>query len=261
MPEMKLIAPSGVTKVQLSNGHNAIVNGGIVSVDQQYVSEVMAMGFNPIFQPDLGFEWANKPGASGCHGARIYITDVGVGGSWWYSNGVRWRPVSHSLCLLTFNGGVNGLLFDSTLNAETDVPGSVTLPGGVIQPGDNVRFLARMVITGPGGTGNAGTGTRIAKVRLGAGILVAVNNGANGAVVNWSIDKHASILSNTTVRYAANSIFSGSSNTSGDVVNVANDFSADGVLKFTTTPVDTATAGDEAAIIVYSAAAYLECAS
>ena len=234
--------------------------GFLEPVDAQQARALTSMGGMKILEN--WYLFAEKPNAADVlPGTQIFVLDVGIGGSYWNSNGVRWRPVGHSLCLLTFNGGVNGLLFDSTLNAETDVPGSVTLPGGVIQPGDNVRFLARMVITGPGGTGNAGTGTRYAKVRLGAGVLVNVGNGANGAVVNWSIDKHASILSNTTVRYASYSIFSGSSNTSGDVVNVANDFSADGVLKFTTTPVDTATAGDEAAIIVYSAAAYLECAS
>lgn len=64
-------------------------------------------------------------------GQIFHVTDVGVGGSYWYSNGVRWRAVNGSVWLLNLASDVAHDGTTSQLKLA-----EVPLPAGLIQQGD-----------------------------------------------------------------------------------------------------------------------------
>ena len=77
------------------------------------------------------YAWANRPLATGNGGVVIYITNVGVGGSYWLSDGIRWRALGGSVVLLN-TGGASG-----TYDSKT-IPYSLGIPAGLLQAGDRI---------------------------------------------------------------------------------------------------------------------------
>jgi hypothetical protein len=99
-----------------------------------------ANGVNRIFvgSTDLGgvgqtFTWTTKPLASVLSG-QIFISDVGVGGSYWYSDGSKWRPVGGRVT-------IKNNIADITNNAAPKVVlDYATIPAGLWLDGDVIEF-------------------------------------------------------------------------------------------------------------------------
>lgn len=103
------------------------------------------------------FLWANKPAATAVPGATIYVTNFGAsgGGSYWYSDGVRWRAsgncvrVYSSIAPAATSSGTEQVLHQSSL-----------IPADGIQNGDTIRIKFS-------GQKSAGVATETMSLRIG----------------------------------------------------------------------------------------------
>ena len=84
------------------------------------------------------YTWAGKPTAAAYPGAEITITDVGVGGSRWRSNGSRWVNM-HPIVLGTLPAPVTQLASVST--AESAAVWTLTVKGGVMGVNSMIQIL------------------------------------------------------------------------------------------------------------------------
>ena len=84
------------------------------------------------------YTWAGKPSAAAYSGAEITITDVGVGGSRWRSNGTRWVNM-HTIVLGTLPAPVTQLASVST--AESAAVWTLTVKGGVMDVNSMIQAL------------------------------------------------------------------------------------------------------------------------
>ena len=89
-----------------------------------------------LYAPPPGFvpsyTWANKP-ATYPTGQPIFISNIGVNGSHWWYDSIRWRPVNGSVILKTMNTTAAGIT-----NVESQ-PFSCALPAGFLQVTDRLR--------------------------------------------------------------------------------------------------------------------------
>lgn len=99
------------------------------------------------------YTWAGKPAAASYPiGQPIFISDVGGwngtthSGSFWFSNGTLWRPVSGVLILAA---SVASVASTSTTAEQTLY--TYTLQGGVMAVGDSVRVTAKYDYNGSTG--------------------------------------------------------------------------------------------------------------
>ena len=74
--------------------------------------------------------WAARPTAASSSGMMMFVDDVGVGGSLWVSDGVRWRPDGGELCIKNLVTPI------SNSGAALTVMDSATIPAGLVQDGD-----------------------------------------------------------------------------------------------------------------------------
>lgn len=72
------------------------------------------------------------PAAAFRPGDEFYVTDVGVGGSWWYSDGVRWRAKGGSVVL----GALQAVVAHSGTTGAAEKLFGVTIPAGLVRVGD-----------------------------------------------------------------------------------------------------------------------------
>jgi len=103
--------------------------------DSNYNYYVTGYG-GKIYPDKLGnseFLWADRPAATGAGGMVIYITDVGVGGSYWVSDGVRWRVVGGSVTLINKSGTT------ATGATAYQLLMSAAIPAGLLQAGDRLQ--------------------------------------------------------------------------------------------------------------------------
>ena len=91
------------------------------------------------------YTWATKPSAASVPAGRIiFITDVGGwngtthSGSFWFSNGTLWRPVSGVLLLASTN--TRAQMANDT---SEQTMYSYTLKGGVMAVGDSIRVSGK----------------------------------------------------------------------------------------------------------------------
>ena len=97
--------------------------------------------------------WAGRPAASASTGQAIMVTDVGVNGSVWVSNGTTWLPLATPLTL--FHRFSNAQM-DGSLGAGIDVfLDGVTIPAYVLQPMSGLRIAAGYSFPGRGTGGKA----------------------------------------------------------------------------------------------------------
>lgn len=87
---------------------------------------------------DASYAWASKPNAVLYPGAEITISDVGIGGSRWRSNGTRWVNM-HPVVLGQLGNPVTRLASIST--AESSAVYTLTVPGGVMGANSLVQML------------------------------------------------------------------------------------------------------------------------
>ena len=85
------------------------------------------------------FTWASIPSAAGNTGRRVYITDIGIGGSFWFSDGARWRTVSD--CVALHNNYTDVV---SVANTTEQILDQYLFPAALIKVGDIIRVKARL---------------------------------------------------------------------------------------------------------------------
>ncbi len=94
------------------------------------MSQILSSGYA---KSKLGFNgtrnltWAQRPNAAQYANEIIYISDVGVGGSYWTSNGTYWSPLNGEVTLAQ-----SGAAIDLTGFATEQVMATYTLPGGLM---------------------------------------------------------------------------------------------------------------------------------
>ena len=81
-------------------------------------------------------------------GQIFYVTDVGVGGSYWYSTGVRWRAVNGALWL---HNPTTPVAHSGA--ATTEKLGELTIPAGLLQAGDILETHVTLDCTAGGSSG------------------------------------------------------------------------------------------------------------
>lgn len=88
--------------------------------------------------------WVGKPASlTNAYTDRIFITDVGVGGSEWYWDGSRYRAVGGSVILAARNASNS-----ATVNTTTETKLiSYLIPSGIIQGGDAIKLEAKVART------------------------------------------------------------------------------------------------------------------
>jgi len=98
---------------------------------------------------------ANRPVAAGSDGKIIYISDVGINGSHWVSNGSIWSPVGGELVVAqsAASSSVTGTVSETTL-------ATYTIPGGMVHA--NGCFEINMLYTYTNSANN-----KTIRVRLG----------------------------------------------------------------------------------------------
>jgi hypothetical protein len=123
-----------------------------------------------------GYTWATKPAASAVlTGTTIRISDVGVSGSLWTSDGTNWRPQNGSLVLWRRVGSlaapVAPNLTPTGANLSFAVPDTMNIPAGMLIPGTTrVQVMAKLRrLGGSGAVGGAG-------VRLGNSGAAGIND-------------------------------------------------------------------------------------
>lgn len=80
--------------------------------------------------------WANRPSAASVVGELIYITNVGIGGSYWISNGTYWSPLNGEVTLAQ-----SGAAVSMTGAATEQVMATYTLPGGLMSANGQIEII------------------------------------------------------------------------------------------------------------------------
>ena len=92
--------------------------------------------------------WAARPAASSAAGQCIFVPDVGVGGSVWYSIGTAWVPVANPLMLAH---RFSNAKMDGSVGSNADVLlDSCTIPAYVLGPMSGLRITAAFSFPGTG---------------------------------------------------------------------------------------------------------------
>ena len=97
--------------------------------------------------------WASRPDAASLVGQAIMVTDVGVNGSLWLSNGIRWLPLTSPMSLFHrfSNAGMDGTI---GANADAFLDGC-TIPPYVLGPSSSLRIVAAYSFPGAGTSNKA----------------------------------------------------------------------------------------------------------
>lgn len=74
--------------------------------------------------------WTARPSAATYTARTLFVTDVGIGGSYWFSDGVKWRPVGGRVTVKNLITSI------SNSGAPKIVMDFATLPAGLVSDGD-----------------------------------------------------------------------------------------------------------------------------
>jgi hypothetical protein len=97
--------------------------------------------------------WAARPAASASVGQGMWVTDIGVAGSLWYSNGKGWTPVSNPLVLAH---KFSNARMDASVGANADVLlDSHLIPAFLLGPASSLRITAAYSFPGTGSASKA----------------------------------------------------------------------------------------------------------
>lgn len=86
--------------------------------------------------------WAARPSAAANTGAMIRVTDIGIAGSLWVSDGVRWNPVGP----ITLYRNAVELVAATTVTEQ--VMAQVAIPAGLLADGAQIRTFWASVKSG-----------------------------------------------------------------------------------------------------------------
>lgn len=150
-----------------------------------------------------GVAWSALPSAAEHKGGQVYVSDIGVNGSVWRSDGTLWNPVDQIIILARASSALATPL--ATLSGVT--AGIFTLPAGqIIIPAGLLRVGSLLEVEGIFRK-NGTTATCSATIRLEAAPYLGTANGANlvqrtMANVNGGFSRNTSrnfILSSTSL--------------------------------------------------------------
>lgn len=79
--------------------------------------------------------WAARPSPITFATRTLFVTDVGIGGSYWYSDGTKWRPVGGRVTVKNLTTSI------SNSGAPRVVMDFATLPAGLVSDGDILEVL------------------------------------------------------------------------------------------------------------------------
>lgn len=79
--------------------------------------------------------WAARPNAATHLGAMIYVTDVGINGSIWISNGTVWRPTAPVVLFSDLD------VFTAATSATEQIAAQINIPAGLMADGSNLRVM------------------------------------------------------------------------------------------------------------------------
>lgn len=103
------------------------------------MSQVLNSGYA---KSKLGFNgtrnltWAQRPNAAQYQNEIIYISDIGVGGSYWTSNGTYWSPLNGEVTLAQ-----SGVTVSLTGTTSETVLATYTLPGGLMSANGQIEII------------------------------------------------------------------------------------------------------------------------
>lgn len=158
----------------------------------------------PRFYPD-GYAytgpWADRPSPAGIAGALARITDAGRYGSDWISDGSAWRPLNGHLVLAA---GATNLTTTATNPTLFGGSPSITIPGGMLLPGMQLRGMARAVRSAGGSSGSALIGMSLSGgPNIQSPIICSAGTSSTATVVIQAMGALV-VASPTTVRSATN---------------------------------------------------------
>lgn len=196
--------------------------------------------FGRLLSATPSYTWTTKPDPANSNLQTIFISDVGVGGSFWYSNGVKWRPVNGSVTL-------KNLVTPVSNNAAPKVVlDSCLLQAGLWLDGDIIRFSYLKERTG-GTSDTDATDVMIGSAAATVGVTTGLSTSAL-ATTNIQLGLVGALRkeSATTVRPVSipGSGAFGASTAANTVVTVTNMDTGNSYLQITS---DLTTAGGEIA--------------
>lgn len=103
------------------------------------MSQVLNSGYA---KSKLGFNgtrnltWAQRPNAAQYQNEIIYISDIGIGGSYWTSNGTYWSPLNGEVTLAQ-----SGAAVSLTGTTSETVLATYTLPGGLMSANGQIEII------------------------------------------------------------------------------------------------------------------------
>lgn len=121
--------------------------------------------------------WANKPDPGPASGTQIFVTDIGLYGSYWVSDGLRWNPTSEITLFKALNTTVSGevnVLRKTDSDTTESVLAQYLLPGGVMTDSSTLRIE-------PVWTFSSGSSTKTLRVRFGSSFGMNKVRGGSGA--------------------------------------------------------------------------------
>lgn len=89
------------------------------------------------------FLYNNRPSAVNLEGKIIFISDIGVGGSYWISNGTTWRAVNGKYLLDSISNPIT-----TGSSSSYSLVKSISLPANLIKDGDKIVVEAGFVKSG-----------------------------------------------------------------------------------------------------------------
>lgn len=202
-----LVIGYNITATSAGSGSISILGGSVsdgqIRIGPTYLTDVRIGKYTLNGSVNLSSTWAALPDPTTVVVGDVYrVTDVGVNGSLWYSNGSKWCSVSSSIVLIAPTPVPAGQLFDVS-TSEALFGSYCTIPAGVLKAGNKLRV--RVDFSNP----VIGSDTRSISVRM-TGTLANILTGAviNGYATSNAtnnvghLDKQCIVMDNTTIKRA-----------------------------------------------------------
>lgn len=176
MPLLKNAAGDALTTQDRLDIQAALPNTSpIVTIDGNSIPTLVAGAASQFLAPSRTLAQILALTPATYAGMVVRCTNVGRGGSHWYSDGTRWRAVGGVIDLVTTS-------LTSAGGASNFVLGEAAIPAGLWQAGDEIEMLPVAIKSGTSETATVATftgtvsGTPGVNLNLGTAAMAAANN-------------------------------------------------------------------------------------
>jgi hypothetical protein len=169
------------------------------------MSQILNSGYA---KSKLGFNgtrnltWAQRPNAAQYQNEIIYISDVGIGGSYWTSNGTYWSPLNGEVTLAQSGASVSvtGTLTETALATYT-MPGGLMSANGQLEifhfwsftnSANSKTLRVRLSAVGGGSSGNAYLSNTLTTFSTVKGITCIRNANSTSSQKGWGTSSASS---------------------------------------------------------------------